>query len=314
MPALPDRVQGTFETPGQTTIEAVAGGLGVPEGNLLKAFPIVAEQRGLVLVFVRGDHHVGEVKLANALGESWRPAQEDELHGPAGYLGPQDGVAAIFDQAIAPGRYVVGANEADRHRVFEYDGGETLDVRAVEPGDTIDGTPVRIEPAIEIGNIFQLGTRYSVPLGLTYLDENGQEHPVVMGSYGIGPARIAAAAVEQHADEKGIAWPKAIAPFDVEVVALGKPGTPEQEAAARVYEELKATGLSVLLDDRAAGPGEKFADAELLGAPLRLTVGKRSLESGAAEAQLRRGSQDVEGGISLANAAEGVQELWPTIP
>jgi prolyl-tRNA synthetase len=136
-----------------------------------------------------------------------------------------------------------------------------------------------------------------------------------MGSYGIGPARIAAAAVEQYGDEKtGIAWPKAIAPFDIEVVALGKPGTPEQEAAQRVYEQLVAVGFSVVLDDRAAGPGEKFADAELLGAPLRLTVGKRSLESGAIEAQLRRGSQDVEGGIPLTEAAEGVRELWPTIP
>jgi prolyl-tRNA synthetase len=135
-----------------------------------------------------------------------------------------------------------------------------------------------------------------------------------MGSYGIGPARIAAAAVEQFADDHGISWPKAIAPFDVEVVALGKPGTPEQEAAARVYEELTAIGLSALLDDRAAGPGEKFADAELLGAPLRLTIGKRSLESGAAEAKLRRGQVDVEGGIPLKEVAKGVQELWPTIP
>jgi prolyl-tRNA synthetase len=198
--------------------------------------------------------------------------------------------------------------------VYDYAGGQTLDIRTVEPGDTIGGSAVRIEPAIEIGNIFQLGTRYSVPLGLTYLDENGKEHPVVMGSYGIGPARIAAAAVEQFSDEKGIAWPKAIAPFDVEVVALGKPGTPEQEAAAEVYEALKATGLSALLDDRASGPGEKFADAELLGAPLRLTIGKRSLESGTAEAQVRRGAKDVEGGIAIAEVAEGVQKLWPEIP
>jgi prolyl-tRNA synthetase len=135
-----------------------------------------------------------------------------------------------------------------------------------------------------------------------------------MGSYGIGPARIAAAAVEQNHDDKGISWPKSIAPFDVEVVALGKPGTQEQEVAARVYEELTAIGLSVLLDDRAAGPGEKFADAELLGAPLRLTIGKRSVESGAAEAQIRRGSVDVEGGISLKESSKGVRELWPTIP
>ena len=319
VPALPDAIAGDLHTPGQTTIEAVADGLGVPAGNLLKAFPIVAEKRGLVMVVVRGDHHVGETKLTNALGERFRPAQDDELGGRGlfpGFLGPQglDGIAVIYDQAITPGRYVVGANRSDHHTVFAYEGGETADIRSVEPGDTLGGIAVRIEPAIEIGNIFQLGTRYSDPLGLTYLDEHGKEHAVVMGSYGIGPARIAAAAVEQFADDKGISWPKAIAPFDVEVVALGKPGTTEQAAAQRVYEELVAIGLDALLDDRPSGPGEKFADAELLGAPLRLTIGKRSLESGAAEAQLRRGLADVEGGIPLAEAAEAVQKLWPTIP
>ena len=311
---LPGAISGELHTPGQSTIEAVAGGLGVPTANLLKAFPVVTEQRGLVLVFVRGDHRVGEVKLTNALGERFRPATEDQLSGPAGFLGPKDGVAMVFDEAIAPGRYVVGANAVDRHAVFAYEGGETLDIRAVEPGDTIGGEPVRIVPAIEIGNIFQLGTRYSVPLGLTYADEHGKEQPVVMGSYGIGPARIAAAAVEQFGDERGIAWPKAIAPFDIEIVALGKPGTPEQDAAAGLYRELQAAGYSTLLDDRASGTGEKFADAELLGAPLRLTVGKRSLESGSAEAQLRRGQVDQEGGVPLAEAAEAVQALWPSVP
>ena len=124
-----------------------------------------------------------------------------------------------------------------------------------------------------------------------------------MGSYGIGPARIAAAAVEQYADEKGISWPKAIAPWDVEVVALGKPGTPEREAAeARLRASCAPPASSVLLDDRDAGPGEKFADAELLGVPLRLTIGKRSLESGAAEAQIRRGQADLEGGVPLDRA------------
>ncbi|MCW2994200.1 MAG: proline--tRNA ligase [Conexibacter sp.] len=311
---LSDEIAGELHTPGQTTIEAVAGGLGVPAGNLLKAFPVIAEERGLVLAFVRGDHRIGDIKLTNALGQTWRPANESELPGPAGFLGPKDGVDMVFDEAIAPGRYVVGANAPDHHAVFAYEGGETLDIRLVEPGDSIGGAPVRIEPAIEIGNIFQLGTRYSVPLGLTFSDEHGKEHPVFMGSYGIGPARIAAAAVEQYGDERGIAWPKSIAPFDVEVVALGKPGTPEQEAAAGLYRQLQAAGFSTLLDDRASGTGEKFADAELLGAPLRLTVGKRSLESGIAEAQLRRGQVDQEGGVPLATAAEAVQALWPTIP
>ena len=135
-----------------------------------------------------------------------------------------------------------------------------------------------------------------------------------MGSYGIGPARIAAAAVEQYGDEKGIAWPKALAPWEIEIVVLGKAGSDELAAGERLYAELRAAGYEVLLDDRDGGPGAKFADAELLGCPLRLTVGRRSLKDGAAEAQIRRGLQSVEGGIALDGAVEAVAELWPTIP
>jgi prolyl-tRNA synthetase len=181
-------------------------------------------------------------------------------------------------------------------------------------GDTVNGHPIRIEPAIEVGNIFKLGTRYSEPFGATYLDENGKEQLIVMGSYGIGPARITAAAIEQYADEKGISWPRAIAPWDVEIVAIGKAGTPERDAAEALYAELSEAGLDVLLDDRDAGPGEKFADAELLGVPLRLTVGKRSLESGRAEAQARRGRADHDGGVPLQGAAQAVRELWTSLP
>jgi prolyl-tRNA synthetase len=307
-------LDGVLHTPGLTTIEAVASSLGVQPGNLLKAFPVVTESRGLVMVFVRGDHRVNEVKLANVLREPFRPAHADELPGPAGFLGPTVHAPALYDEAVHAGAYVAGANRADYHRVVHVEAGERVDVRTVEPGDTMGGQAIRIEPAIEIGNIFKLGTRYSVPLGCTYLDEHGKEHPVVMGSYGIGPARIAAAAVEQFADERGIAWPKAIAPWDVEVVALGKPGTREHEAAEAIYGELRAAGFDAIIDDRAAGTGEKFADAELLGCPLRLTVGKRSIESGAAEAQIRRGQQDVEGGVPLKEAAEKVRELWRSIP
>jgi len=159
-------------------------------------------------------------------------------------------------------------------------------------GDLVNGEAIRIETAIEIGNIFKLGTRYSEPLGARYLDENGNEQPIWMASYGIGPARIVAAAVEQFADEHGISWPRALAPFAVHLVALGKPGTPEREAAERVYETLLAGGVEVIYDDRDAGTGEKFADAELLGCPLRLTVGRRSLESGEIEVQIRRGRRE----------------------
>jgi prolyl-tRNA synthetase len=154
------------------------------------------------------------------------------------------------------------------------------------------GEALTVEPAIEIGNIFKLGTRYSEKLGATYLDEHGTALPIWMGSYGIGPARIVAAAVEQFADEHGIAWPRALAPFAVHLVTLGKPDTPERNAADDLYDTLLAAGVDVIYDDREAGPGEKFADAELLGCPVRLTVGRRSLESGEIEVQLRRGRQD----------------------
>jgi prolyl-tRNA synthetase len=178
-----------------------------------------------------------------------------------------------------------------------------VEVARVSPDveQTADGGYVRggealtLEPAIEIGNIFKLGTRYSVPLGATYLDEHGNELPIWMGSYGIGPARVVAAAVEQFADEHGISWPKALAPFAVHLVAVGRPGAPERDAADTLYETLLAGGVEVLYDDREAGPGEKFADAELLGCPVRLTVGRRSLESGEIEVQVRRGRKEAPG-------------------
>ncbi|HEU4657156.1 MAG TPA: proline--tRNA ligase [Capillimicrobium sp.] len=313
---LPDAIDGELHTPGASTIEALAQTLDVHPSALLKAFPVVTEERGLVLVMVRGDHRVNEIKLQNALRETFRPAREDELAERGlvgGYMGPVDGVPLLLDQAVAPGRYVVGANRADYHAVYTVDGAEQrADVRTVEPGDLVDGQAIRIEPAIEVGNIFKLGTRYSEPLGATYLDESGTERHVWMGSYGIGPARIAAAAIEQYADEHGISWPKAIAPWDVHVVALGKDD--ELAAAEALAAEVEATGLSVLLDDRPLRPGEKFADAELLGCPLRLTVGKRALESGAAEVQIRRGRQTPEEGVPLRGGGQAVRELWESLP
>jgi prolyl-tRNA synthetase len=302
-----------FHTPGATTVEQVVAVLGVQPGNLLKAYPVVTESRGLVMVFVRGDHRVNDIKLQNALKEEFRQARGDELKGPAGYLGPVEGVDTVWDAAITPGRYVTGANEEDYHQVVTVEPGERLDVRSVVAGDLVDGQPIRIEPAIEVGNIFKLNTRYSEPLGATYLDQNGKEQLIYMGSYGIGPARIAAAAVEQFSDEKGISWPKSIAPWDVHIVAAGKPGTPEAEAAERLYDELRAAGLEVVLDDRPAGAGEKFADAELLGCPIRLTVGKRSLESGTAEAQRRRGLEQLDP-IPLSSPVEAVRKAWLDSP
>jgi prolyl-tRNA synthetase len=273
---------------------------------------------------VRGDHRVNEIKLQNALGAPFHVASPEEVAeriGPAGFIGPVGAdVEVLLDEAVA-GRegeagYVTGANRPDTHlrgvlpgRDFAF---EAADIRRVEPGDRVDGKEIRIERAIEVGNIFKLGTRYSEPLDATYLDEEGREQLVWMGSYGIGPARIAAAAVEQFADEHGVCWPRALAPFDLELVALGKAGTEEQALAERLYDELRATGLDVLYDDRDAGAGEKFADAELLGCPLRVTVGKRTLESGELEVQVRRGREARS--LPLDGAAAAVNELWRTLP
>jgi prolyl-tRNA synthetase len=180
-----------------------------------------------------------------------------------------------------------------------------------------DGQALTAEPAIEIANIFKLGTRYSEPLGARYLDESGAELPIWMASYGIGPARIVAAAVEQFADEHGISWPRALAPFAVHLVALGKPGTPEHDAAEELYATLSEGGVEVLYDDRDLGPGEKFADAELLGCPLRMTIGRRSLESGEIEVQVRRGREQGAGlplGGDRQELLRAVDELWRSLP
>jgi prolyl-tRNA synthetase len=334
LPEAPEAPE-AVSTPGLTTVRDVAAQLGVPEGALLKAYPVIAAPAGdgaerLVMVLLRGDHRVNEIKLATALQAAHRPARPEEIEaaiGPPGYIGPVGGiedVEIVLDAAVAqgpPGGYVTGANRPDEHlrgvvpgRDFTF---READVRSVEPGDTIGGVAVTIEPAIEIGNIFKLGTRYSVPLGAGYLDENGVEQPIWMGSYGIGPARIVAAAVEQYADEHGISWPRALAPFDVHLVALGKPDSPEREAADRVYQALLGSELEVIYDDRDLGPGEKFADAELLGCPLRLTVGRRSLESGQIEVQLRRGRREGEPlpmDAEPAELIEAVGELWQSLP
>jgi len=297
-------------TPGLTTVEEVAVELGVSPGALIKAMPVVTDAGEMLLVLVRGDHRLNEIKLANHLGAPARPARPEEIEaelGPVGFIGPVGaGVRTLMDDAIAGAGLVCGANTADAHligvepgRDFRY---ETCDVRAVEAGDlTAAGDPIAIETAIEVGNIFKLGTRYSEPLGATYLDPDGVERPIVMGSYGIGPARIVAAAIEQRADELGIVWPPSIAPWQLHICALGKGGDEVTEAAGELYDACLAAGIETLLDDRpGAGPGEKLTDAELLGCPLRITVGKRGLADGVVEARARATGEEER--IPLAEA------------
>ncbi len=279
-------------TPGVGTIAALAEFLGSEEGLTAKSVIVVPEdeQGGVVLAVVRGDHRLHELKLGKALGASHRPAQADEIRaafgadpGSIGAVNVPDGALReiLIDPTIAEGGYVVGANRTDYHlRNAEHGRDYTarvVDIRHVEAGDTCVhcGGTLRIEPMIEVGNIFKLGTRYSEPMGAMFLDEDGKEQPVWMGSYGIGPARILASAVEQFADDKGIVWPAALAPFDVWVVPIGD----DAKVAADSLEKcLAAVGLDVMVDDRDLSPGVRFADAELVGVPLRITIGKKLAE------------------------------------
>jgi prolyl-tRNA synthetase len=253
--------------------------------------------------------HVGAYdRMMDRAGLRWYRVEGDV--GMMGGLGAHEYMAPC---AAGEDEVLLGADYAANVEIV----GNSPEVEQVGDDYFRNGERLTVEPAIEIGNIFKLGVRYSEPLGATFLDETGSELPIWMACYGIGPARIVAAAVEQFADEHGISWPRAIAPFAVHLVSLGKPGTPEREAADLVYATLLAGGVDVVYDDRDAGPGEKFADAELLGCPLRLTVGRRSLESGEIEVQIRRGRQ-AAAPLPLAGEPgellRAVDELWRSLP
>lgn len=308
----PEEVQ----TPGLKTVEDVSGSLGVHPASLIKSVPMISDDGEFVLVLVRGDDQVNPIKLANALGRPVRPAREEEILeelGPPGFIGPVGAkVRVIKDLAVAGRGLVVGANREDFHlrgvepgRDFSF---EEADIRLVKDGDlTVDGQKVSLEAAIEVGNIFKLGTRYSEPLGATYLDENGKENPIVMGSYGIGPARIVAAAAEQFGDESGLNWPAPLAPWQVHLVSLAKAEESEREPADRLYEELLESGLEVLYDDRDAGPGQKLTDSELLGCPLRVVVGRRGLEDGIYEATERGSGREHR--IPIEDGASAISRM-----
>jgi prolyl-tRNA synthetase len=322
-PSVPDFSQSldrpeTVSTPDARTIDEVSSLLGAEPATLLKALPVALDDGTLRLALVRGDHRLNEIKLRNAIGSPFRPATEEEIRSAfgasPGFIGPVGAeVEVIADAALERGSYVAGANSEGEHLRGVEPGRDFRatfsDIRAVEAGDRCpNGGTIRIEPAIEVGNIFKLGTRYSEPLGATYLDEQGSEQTIVMGSYGIGPARIAAAAVEQGADADGISWPRAIAPFDVVLVGLGKPGSKEQELAESLYAELCEQGFDVLYDDRDVSPGQKFVEAELVGCPLRVVAGKRTLESGELEVQVRRGAEKRT--VPVEAAASSLRDLW----
>ena len=217
----------------------------------------------------------------------------------AGFLGPVGQQLPILaDEALREGVYVAGANKPDTHVRGIVPGkhfpARFVDLRAVLPGEGCPqcGTPLGVERVIEVGNIFKLGTKYSVPLKAVYLDEAGQERPIVMGSYGIGPARIAAAAIEQNHDKDGIIWPESIAPFAVHLVVVNVKEPAMAGLGERLYGAAQAAGLEILFDDRDERPGVKFKDADLLGIPYRVTVGTRAVRDGLVEIRRRRDRQE----------------------
>ena len=285
-------------TPGVRTIAEVAALLKIDPRLTMKSLLFVAPQAGPVLVLLRGDHSLHERKLMRAMGEECRPAHPDEverqLGAPVGSVGPLGvRVPILADETLRSGRYVVGANREGVHvrgvtagRDFEC---RFADLHVALPGEACVqcGAPLAVERVIEIGNIFKLGTRFSEALGARYLDESGKERPIVMGSYGIGPARIASAAIEQLADAEGIVWPWSIAPFQVHVALVGRDAG-ARAAAEAIYDACWKAGLDALLDDRDERPGVKFKDADLLGAPVRITVGNLLAKEGLVELKVRK--------------------------
>jgi prolyl-tRNA synthetase len=290
-------------TPGVTTIEALAEQLGIDAAATSKAMPVVTTDGTLVLGLVRGDDRLSESKLVGVLGNDFRPATEDEIRAAfgagGGSLGPVGvNVEVVADEALGAGQFVAGANRDGWHLLGVEAGRDYTprfaDIREAREDDlcAVCGGELRFQTAIEVGHIFKFGSRYSEPLEATFLDEDGTEKPLIGGSYGVGVARVMAAAVEQHHDENGILWPASIAPYDVHVLALTGGSGEVLVKADRIASALAGAGLDVLLDDRDERPGEKFADADLIGAPRRVIVGKKTLEDGAVDVRTRDGSVD----------------------
>jgi prolyl-tRNA synthetase len=313
-PSFPDQLDAPeeVETPGVTTIEGLAQFLGIDAAATSKAMPVVKDDGTLVLALVRGDDRLSDSKLYDALPGGSRPATDEEMRqafgagggslGPIGFEGE-----VIADQALREGQFVAGANRDDWH-LRGVEAGRDYEPRFVDLREPIEGDrcpecggALQFQIAVEVGHIFNFGSFYSKPLDATFLDEDGQEKPLLGGSYGIGPGRVMAAIVEQRHDENGIVWPREVAPYDVHVVVLA--GLEEQ--GERVAAVLDEAGLSVLLDDRDLRPGEKFADADLIGIPTRVTVGRKTLEDGAVDIRDRATGDDQR--VELGRVAEGVQ-------
>ena len=294
---------GTLEkvhTPGLGTIEAVADFFGFPENGTRKSLALVAEDGTSVVAIVPGDHELNEIKAGKLFGPYHLMSDEElELAGlHKGFIGPvglPQGVRLVCDESLRESvSWACGANEVDYHytgarpgRDFEVD--EWADLVSVKAGDPCPhcGAALKSARGIEISQVFQLGTKYSESMGATFADEDGVERPFLMGCYGIGVSRTLAAVVEQHNDEHGICWPVCVAPYEVEVVPLAVNDDVVTPVAERLVGELCAADLEVLLDDRKERPGVKFADADLIGIPYQVILGKRGVANGMAEVKVR---------------------------
>ena len=318
-------------TPGTKTIEEVAGFLNIDKTQTIKALLFATydndgKENGYVAAFVRGDRDLNMIKLVNALNipeHSIEFADEAKMGAVTGCVGGFTGPCGLHDCTIVvdselPGlkNMCAGGNKEDYHAINvnygrDYTGDIVTDLKVLKEGDPcpVCGAPVKHARGIEVGQVFKLGTKYSESMGAMYKDENQKDHPIVMGCYGIGVTRTLAAVVEQHHDENGIIWPMSVAPYHV-IITLVKPDDEVQaEVAERIYTELQKAGVEVLLDDRKERPGVKFKDADLLGIPVRITVGKFAGE-GKVEYKLRRDADKQEMSVedAISNAIEIVNK------
>lgn len=291
-------------TPDADTIALLAEHLDIPLSRTAKAVFFVGESGRFVFAVIRGDLDVNETKLRQATGEGdLTPATAEQIRaigaepGFGSPVGVHDAFIVVDESVRDSPNLVAGANKPGYHMKNvnlgrDYEADVVADIASAWSGAPcpLCGGAMRIERGIEVGNIFQLGTRYTEKMGATYLDKDGKAQPVVMGSYGIGIGRAAASVVEQRYDERGIVWPISIAPFHVSLLSLGKEDA-VIEATNRLYEQLRAAGVEVLYDDRTDRPGVKFTDAELIGNPIRLSISKRTMEAGEVELRLRTASE-----------------------
>ena len=312
-------------TPGQKTINAVAEYLSLSADRLIKSLAFVTE-KGPILALVRGDHEVNEIKLANLLNVlQLEMAGEKEIqslfHSEPGYIGPVglSNVTIVADASVMNMvNAVCGANAADQHLVNvmplrDIKPTHVADIRLIREGDPCPrcGAPVKTARGIEVGQVFKLHTKYSQALDATYLDENGQERLMVMGCYGVGVSRTMAAAIEQHHDADGIIWPASIAPYQVVIVPINTKDEPQMTMAEQIYRELSAAGVEVVLDDREERSGVKFKDADLIGYPLRITVGPKALKENSVELKVRRTKESLL--LPLDGYVEGVTRLLASL-